>query len=71
MPAKKSVIAKMKDFLNKHDNVKVEVEELELTMSAEASEVNLRYILCKEYISNYRKLATKTVYLQHEQQHER
>ena len=27
-------------------------------------------ILCKEYISNYRKLATKTVYLQHEQQHE-
>ena len=26
---------------------------------------------CKEYISNYRKLATKTVYLQHEQQHER
>ena len=25
---------------------------------------------CKEYISNYRKLATKTVYLQHEQQHE-
>ena len=26
--------------------------------------------LCKEYISNYRKLATKTVYLQHEQ-HER
>ena len=28
-------------------------------------------ILCKEYTSNYRKLATKTVYLQHEQQHER
>ena len=26
--------------------------------------------LCKEYISNYRKLATKTVYLQHEQQHD-
>ena len=26
---------------------------------------------CKEYISNYRKLATKTGYLQHEQQHER
>ena len=25
---------------------------------------------CKEYISNYRKLATKTVYLQPEQQHE-
>ena len=28
-------------------------------------------VICKEYISNYRKLATKTVYLQHEQQHER
>ena len=27
--------------------------------------------MCKEYISNYRKLATKTVYSQHEQQHER
>ena len=26
---------------------------------------------CKEYISNYRKSATKTVYLHHEQQHER
>ena len=26
---------------------------------------------CKEYISNYRKMATETVYLQHEQQHER
>ena len=25
---------------------------------------------CKEYTSNYRKLATKTVYLQPEQQHE-
>ena len=28
------------------------------------------YLLCKEYISYYRKLATKTVYLQPEQQHE-
>ena len=26
--------------------------------------------VCKEYISSYRKLATKTVYLQPEQQHE-
>ena len=26
--------------------------------------------MCKEYISYYRKLATKTVYLQPEQQHE-
>ena len=26
---------------------------------------------CKEYISNYRKLATKTVYLHHDYQHER
>ena len=25
---------------------------------------------CTEYISNYRKMATKTVYLQHEQQHQ-
>ena len=29
------------------------------------------WMTCEEYISNYRKLATKTVYLQHEQQHER
>ena len=30
-----------------------------------------RCLRFKSYISNYRKLATKTVYLQHEQQHER
>ena len=34
----------MEDYLNKHDKVKVEVEELELMMSPEDSEVNLRYI---------------------------
>ena len=28
------------------------------------------FAVCKEYVSNYRKLATKTVYLQPEQQHE-
>ena len=41
----KMVIAKLKDYLNKHDNVKVEIEELELMMSPEDSEGNLRYTL--------------------------
>ena len=44
MPAKRRVQQKMEDYLNKHDNVKVEVEELELIMSEEDSEVNLRCI---------------------------
>ena len=36
---------KKEDYLNKRDSVKVEVEELELMMSPEDSEVHLRYIL--------------------------
>ena len=43
--AERKVIAKMEDYLNQHDNVKVEVEELELMMSPEDPEVNLRYVL--------------------------
>ena len=43
----KKVVAKMEDYLNEHDNAKVEAEELELIMSPEDSEVDLRYILTK------------------------
>ena len=42
---RKVFFAKKEDYLNKHDSVKVEVEELELMMSPEDSEVHLRYIL--------------------------
>ena len=41
----RKAIAKKEDYLNKHDSVKVEVEELELMMSPEDSEVHLRKIL--------------------------
>ena len=43
--AKGRFFAKKEDYLNNHDSVKVEVEELELMMSPEDSEVHLRYIL--------------------------
>ena len=41
VPAERKVTTKMKDYLNQHDNVKVEVEELELMMSPEDSEVKM------------------------------
>ena len=40
----RKVIAKIEAYLNKHDNVKVEVEELKLMVGPEDSEVNLRKI---------------------------
>ena len=40
-----TVIASMEQYLNEHDNMKVEIDELELMMGPEDAEVNLRYIL--------------------------
>ena len=37
--------AGMKNYLDKSDDMKVEIEELELLMDPEDSEVNLRYVL--------------------------
>ena len=41
----KKLTAQNGGLSEKHDNVKVEVEELELMLSSEDSEVNLRYVL--------------------------
>ena len=47
-----------------------EENEAVIQMIIEGRSPTMRHVSCKEYISNYRKLDTKTVYLQHEQQHE-
>ena len=49
------------------------VDEIDLARIALSCHFALDFLCfkCKEHISNYRKLATKTVYLQHEYQHER
>ena len=41
----RTVIAKMEQYLNESDNMKVEIEELELLLGPEDSEVDLRSIL--------------------------
>ena len=41
----RTVIAKMEQYLNESDCMKLEIEELELLLGPEDSEVNLRYIL--------------------------
>ena len=40
-----TVIARMEHYLDKNDCLKMEIEELELLMGPEDSEVNMRYIL--------------------------
>ena len=41
----RKVIARMKQYLNENDSMKVEVAELELLLGPENSEVDLRHIL--------------------------
>ena len=41
----RTVIAKMENYLDNNDDMKVEVGELELLMGPEVSEVDLMYIL--------------------------
>ena len=40
-----TVIAKMEQYLNEYDNMKVEIEELEFLLGPEDSEVDLKQIL--------------------------
>ena len=42
-------IAGMENYLNKSADMKVEIEELELRMDPEDSEVCLRYFLMRQY----------------------
>ena len=39
------VIARMEQYLNENDNMRVEIEELEFLLGPEDSEVDLRHIL--------------------------
>ena len=41
----RTVIARMEQYLTENDSIKVEIEELELLLGPEDSEVNLRHIL--------------------------
>ena len=45
------VIARMEQYLDKSESMKVEIEELELLLGPEDSQVDLEYHLCK---NNYR-----------------
>ena len=41
----RTVIARMEQYLNENDNMRVEIEELEFLLGPEDSEVDLRQIL--------------------------
>ena len=41
----RTVIARMEQYLNENDNIRVEIEELEFLLGPEDSEVDLRQIL--------------------------
>ena len=41
----RTVVARMENYLNKKDCLKLDIEELELLMGPEDSEVNVRYVL--------------------------
>ena len=41
----RTIVAKMEQHLNEGDNMKVEIEELELLLGSEESEVDLKFIV--------------------------